>query len=508
MREGGPKRIDKAFSWEFPLAVHGMMHMVIHNAWAGDPHPVDLMFMYMANMSWNSSMNVPKTIQYLTDKNEDGSYRIPKLIYADAYHSEMVAFADLVLPDTTYLERWDCISLLDRPISSAHGPADSIRQPVIRPDRDVRPFQDVLLELGVRLGLPGMVSEKGEALYPGGYPDYMANHERTPGVGPLAGWRGEEGENHGTGQSNPEQLSRYVENGCFWQGEFTPDQQYFKHANRSYLDHAKSMGWIPNNERIVLQIYSETLQKFRLAAQGHGAKQPPKNLRNRVETYFDPLPFWYPPFEESGLQETHFPLHAITQRPMHMYHSWGSQNAWLRQITARNALFMHADTGSMLGLEDGDWVWITSPHGKVRGQAKFMNGVNRNTVWTWNAIGKRKGHWGLSEEAPESNQGFLLNHVISELLPPRKDGYRYSNSDPVTGQAAWYDLRVRVEKCLDQKKCVTAPAFEPVARCPSMQEAAAVLRYGEEFCEPDGKMEKPSMPSGGSLQPQAAGGDD
>ncbi len=45
----------------------------------------------------------------------------------------------------------------------------------------------------------------------------------------------------------------------------------------------------------------------------------------------------------------------------------------------------------------------------------------------------------------ESNQGFLLNHVISELLPER-NGYRYSNSDPVTGQAAWYDLRVRVEK--------------------------------------------------------------
>jgi hypothetical protein len=33
------------------------------------------------------------------------------------------AYADLILPDTTYLERWDCISLLDRPISEADGPA-------------------------------------------------------------------------------------------------------------------------------------------------------------------------------------------------------------------------------------------------------------------------------------------------------------------------------------------------------------------------------------------------
>ena len=88
-----------------------------------------------------------------------GEYRIPRIIYSDAYFSEMVAYADLILPDTTYLERWDCISLLDRPISSADGPADSIRQPVLAPDRDVRPFQDVLLELGARLALPGMIND-------------------------------------------------------------------------------------------------------------------------------------------------------------------------------------------------------------------------------------------------------------------------------------------------------------------------------------------------------------
>jgi sulfite dehydrogenase (quinone) subunit SoeA len=30
--DGAPQRIDKAFSWEAPLAAHGMMHMVITNA--------------------------------------------------------------------------------------------------------------------------------------------------------------------------------------------------------------------------------------------------------------------------------------------------------------------------------------------------------------------------------------------------------------------------------------------------------------------------------------------
>ena len=144
-----------------------------------------------------------------------GEYRIPRIIYSDAYYSETVAYADLVLPDTTYLERWDCISLLDRPIGGVEGPGDAIRQPVLAPDRDVRPFQDVLIEIGARLGLPGFVTPEGAPRYPGGYPDYIVNHERRPGLGPLAGWRGAEGENAGRGAPNPHQLERYVANGCF-----------------------------------------------------------------------------------------------------------------------------------------------------------------------------------------------------------------------------------------------------------------------------------------------------
>jgi sulfite dehydrogenase (quinone) subunit SoeA len=83
-------------------------------------------------------------------------------------------------------------------------------------------------------------------------------------------------------------------------------------------------------------------------------------------------------------------------------------------------------------------------------------------VWTWNAIGKRSGTWGLSKDAPESTQGFLLNHLINELLPEQGGGYRFSNSDPITGQAAWYDLRVRIEKCGDGI-FETSPQFEPIA---------------------------------------------
>ena len=63
---GVPQRIDKAFSWDAPMSAHGMMHSVITNAWSGDPYKIELLFMYMANMAWNSAMNTENTINMLT----------------------------------------------------------------------------------------------------------------------------------------------------------------------------------------------------------------------------------------------------------------------------------------------------------------------------------------------------------------------------------------------------------------------------------------------------------
>jgi len=516
--EGKPRRIDKAFSWEHPLAAHGMLQSVIRNAWAGDPYRIDTLLLFMANMGWNSAMNTSATRTMLADRDANGEYKIPHFIYVDAYWSETVNYADLVLPDTTYLERHDCISLLDRPISDADGAADAIRQPVVARDadqsgRDVRPFQDVMLELGARLGLPGMVDEDGAPKYPRGFAQYMVEHERAPGVGLLAGWRGRDGSKQAVGEANPQQLDAYKAHDCHWEVKIPASARYYKMANRDYLAWAKSLGFLISTDAIVLELYSERLQRFRLAAQGHGAMQPPARERARVEKFFDPLPFWYsaeavssengqsfstavshahsaddglalspdggralspdalhvggegwvrgrfgseqhqeppspqpsPPAKEPPEErESAYPLSAITQRPMFMYHAWGSQNAWLRQIAARNYLYLHPDTAAAHGVADGDWVWVESAHARIRVQAKHHTGTAPGVLWTWNAIGKRDGAWKLKQDAPEYTKGFLLNHTIDDLLPPRDDGYRYANADPVTGQAAWFDLQVRL----------------------------------------------------------------
>ena len=456
--DGSPARIDKAFTWENPMSAHGLMHMVISNAHAGDPYKIDTMFMYMANMSWNSSMNTSGVIEMLTDTDENGDYVIPNIIYSDAYSSEMVAYADLILPDTTYLERHDCISLLDRPICEADAAADAIRWPVIEPDRNVRGFQSVLCELGARLNLPGFTNEDGSQKY-ADYADYIVNHIRKPGIGPLAGFRGD-GSDSGRGDINKDQLNRYIENGGFFVEHIPDGAHYYKPWNNKYQDWAVKMGLYDSPQPYLFQLYVEPMRRFQLAAEGHGDRQPPDHLREQIKTTLDPLPIWYAPFEDSHVDPEEYPVHALTQRPMAMYHSWGSQNAWLRQIHGHNPLYLPTKLMMQHDLADGDWATVSSVHGSITVPVAHMAALNENTVWTWNAIGKRKGAWALGEESSEATKGFLLNHLIHELLPPKGDGLRWANSDPITGQAAWFDLRVKIAKAETANE--SQPAFDAI----------------------------------------------
>ena len=454
---GKPVRIDKAFSWENPMSAHGLMHMVISNAYAGDPYKIDTLFMYMANMSWNSSMNTSGVMKMLTDKDEKGDYVIPKIIYSDAYSSEMVAYADLILPDTTYLERHDCISLLDRPISEADGAADAIRWPVIEPDRDVRGFQSVLVDLGARLDLPGFINEDGSPKYRD-YADYIVNHLRKPDIGPLAGFRGD-GSAEGRGSVNPKQIEAYIENGGFYVSHVPKEAKYFKPWNVAYQDWAVELGLYDSPTPYIFNLYSEPMRKFQLAAEGVGERLPPEHLKDQLKKVMSPLPIWYstePHNEEKG----EYPIHALTQRPLAMYHSWGSQNAWLRQIHGLNPLYVPTKIMKDYNLKTGDWVKLSSTHNSITVPVAEMASLNENTVWTWNAIGKRKGAWALDPNAPEATKGFLLNHLLHELQPKKGDGHRWSNSDPVTGQAAWFDLKVKLEKTTAPKE--SQPSFEEI----------------------------------------------
>ena len=166
----------------------------------------------------------------------------------------------------------------------------------------------MLLDLGARLKIAGLRQRRPAApRYPGGYPDYIVNHERSPGIGPLAGFRGEDGKSYGRGAPNPKQLEPYIADGCFHEHHLAPEQRYYKHANKAYLEWAKDVGFIgaADADRSSSSISSRCRNSaWRRAATARS--QPPATHRARIEKYFDPIPFWYPPFDERSERSVNY----------------------------------------------------------------------------------------------------------------------------------------------------------------------------------------------------------
>ena len=186
-------------------------------------------------------------MRILTAKDEaTGEYKIPQIIYSDAYSSEMVAYADLILPDTTYLERWDCISLLDRPISSADGPADAIRQPVVaaRPRRAAVPERADRHRRAAR-SCRASSPKPARRNIPAAIRTTSSITSAAPGVGSLAGFRGADGTELRQGRAQPEPARSLHRQRLLPRASTSPpEQRYYKHANKAYLEWAKALGFI------------------------------------------------------------------------------------------------------------------------------------------------------------------------------------------------------------------------------------------------------------------------
>ena len=244
-------------------------------------------------------------LEHLTEKDPaTGEYRIPKIIYSDAYSSEMVAYADLILPDTTYLERWDCISLLDRPISEADGagrrdpPAGGRARP--RRARRSRTCCSISARgsscRACHRRRRAALSRRLPRLHR--QPRARARH-RPAGRLPRRGRRALTAAARPTRSSSSLYRRRLLP-----RARLAPEQRYYKHANKAYLDWALRQGL--HRRACAGDVPALSASRCRSCASPRAgtARSCRPSHRARIAKYFDPLPFWYPPFEERTAKRT------------------------------------------------------------------------------------------------------------------------------------------------------------------------------------------------------------
>jgi anaerobic selenocysteine-containing dehydrogenase len=236
----------------------------------------------------------------------------------------------------------------------------------------------------------------------------------------------------------------YAKNDCVFQYHMPETMHVHAQLEPRVPRLREDKGWRQKNDPVQLAIYSTPCRAF---ASPRKARAPAASRRCTCASASPPTstrcPFWYAPLEEAATDLDAYPLNAITQRPMAMYHSWDSQNAWLRQIHSHNYLQVNPLTARAAG------------HRRTAaGAGSRANGARcaaccataRRSSPAPCGPGTRSarldGAGGLAPGADEARKGFLLNQLISEEWP--FDGRTISNSDPITGQAGWYDVRVRI----------------------------------------------------------------
>ena len=211
---------------------------------------------------------------------------------------EMVAYADLILPDTTYLERHDCISLLDRPISEPDAAGDAIRWPVMEPDRDVRGFQSVLLDLGRAAGPAGDGRTRTARRSSSRLCRLHREPPAPPGRRAADGLSGQWRRLTGRGAPNPEQMDAlYRERRASFRRMCRTRRAFFKPWNAAYQDWAVATGLLRDPAALSVQHLVRTDAPVPAGGRGHGpSASRPTHLRARLKQAMDPLPVWYAPF--------------------------------------------------------------------------------------------------------------------------------------------------------------------------------------------------------------------
>jgi anaerobic selenocysteine-containing dehydrogenase len=129
---------------------------------------------------------------------------------------------------------------------------------------------------------------------------------------------------------------------------------------------------------------------------------------------YDPMPQHKEPPESPAREPEfveQFPLVLTTgARVQEYFGSEGRQSPYLRKKHPHPLLSIHTDTASERGIEDGDWVWIESPRGRVKHKARVTDGIDPRVVaaeFAW---------WYPEREGPEYGMWECNINVLTDDL--------------------------------------------------------------------------------------------
>lgn len=386
-------RIDGAGRGEYVLASDAPQALP-ERMLAGQPDPVNALLLFATN---------PLANHPAKERFAEAIKRVPFVVSFSPFLDESSAAADLILPDHTYLERWQ-----DDPVTHLAGfSCWSLAAPAATPLGRTRNTADVLLQLAKRLG--GTVAE---SLPWEKYEDLLRHGAR----GLFAARRGYVVSGHAE-----ESLRKILERQGYWMPEFASFDEFWQGL-------VKRGAWwdpteLPVSPRALHRTPSRKFEFFatgleRLVEEADGrdgsAAALQRALGGREGDDLRYLPaVALPPPREPGP----FPLQLNTYRLMSRPPGGGRNQPWLLEQPAVHVaaswqgwVEIHPRTAEPLGVRDGDWVWVESAKGGIRLLARLYAGTLPDVVHIPLFGGSGPNPNDLIGNEPDPVRGFgLLN---------------------------------------------------------------------------------------------------
>ena len=365
----------------------------------------------------------------LNDSDADGEYKIPFLVVCDAFQSETIAFADLVLPDTTYLERHDVMSMLDRPISEFDGPGRLGARSGGAADRRVQAVPGSAGRARVAPEAAGLHDTPTARASSRTIPTSSSTSRPSPARASASssGWRGEDGERVTCRASRTRSSGRCTRRTTASSTTAAASDALHAQLEPRATSTSRKRRWAgasrtTRSQLAALLRHAAELPPRRAGQDGRAASRP-THLRERIETLL----------RSAAVLVSRRSKHGATDRARlsaQRDHAAADGDVPLVGLAERVAapdpqpqlpVRESAARRARAGIADGGWCWveIAVGQGALHGCATARrSSPARCGPGTRSA--RPPGAWQLAPDADEARKGFLLNHLITEELPARR----------------------------------------------------------------------------------------
>ncbi|BAW02496.1 molybdopterin oxidoreductase [Thermus thermophilus] len=467
---------------------------ILPSAAQGYPYPVKILFHYMGSPAYALPAGHTQIQAML---NPD---KIPLIVAFDIVVGDTYLFADYIIPDLSYLERWEFHG------SHPNNPwkVQTVRQPTIPPiPETVKVFgqempisaESFFLALAEYLGLPGF----GEQGFANGMPFTHPDHFYLKLAANLAFGEKADGSD-ALPEADDKELEifrkarRHLPPSVFdenrWR-EAVGDESLFRRTvyllNRGGRYQAfekafKSDGTVANAYGRQINLYLEKHAKTKNSMTGKPYWPLPRLFHPYTDALGQPIPD-----EAQGYELT-----LLTHRVITMTKSRTISNYWLLNVMPENYIAINPVDAKRLGFKDGELVkvvsasnpeglWDFGPFGKkpMVGKLKVLPGIRPGNV----AFALGYGHWAYGASDIE------INGQVVKADPRRAAGIHANAAmrvDPVLkdvgltdltgGSVVFYDTKVRLVRATPEEAKTYREGVRRMALGgPSGVEAEAIL---------------------------------